>query len=105
VPVELRDGKVFVAGAAEAGAVCDAAAITLAAGTPLLACRPAEIELAETGVRGVIKQKVMLGETIDYRVAVGGAEVRVQKNIRRRQYAVGEPVGLKFSRPHWFPAS
>ena len=105
VPVDRHDGKVFVAGAAAAGAVCDAAAVTLPGAAALLACRPADIDFAETGVRGIVRHKVMLGETIDYRVAVGAHEVRVQKNIRRRQVEVDQPVGLVFNRPHWFAAA
>ena len=44
----------------------------------------------------------MLGETIDYRVAVGTTLIRVQKNIRRSCYDEGDAVTLVFNRPHWF---
>jgi iron(III) transport system ATP-binding protein len=104
IPVEIGGGQVYVAGESSAGAVCEASRITVKDSKPLLACRPADIDFDETGVRGIVKQKIMLGETIDYRVSVGSHEVRIQKNIRRPQVEVGQPVALTFRRTHWFGA-
>ncbi len=79
-------------------------AALLAAGSALLAARPTEIDFAsDGGVRGVVARKAYLGETIDYRVQVGDTEVRVQKTRRAPGPAIGEPCGLNFARPHWYP--
>jgi iron(III) transport system ATP-binding protein len=52
----------------------------LASGTGLLAARPTEINfVGERGIRGRVLRKAYLGETIDYRIMVGDADVRVQK--------------------------
>ncbi len=49
----------------------------IAAGSGILAARPTEIDfIGEGGVRGKVVRKAYLGETIDYRVQVGDAEVR-----------------------------
>jgi iron(III) transport system ATP-binding protein len=76
----------------------------VAAGAAVLAARPTEIEFAsEGGVRGVVARKAFLGETIDYRIAVGDLEVRVQKTRRTPGPAVGESCGLRFPRARWYP--
>ncbi len=76
----------------------------VAAGAGLLAARPTEIDfLSEGGVRGKVLRKAYLGETIDYRVLVGDAEVRVQKTRRLPGPDVGEACGLGFFKPHWYP--
>ena len=70
----------------------------------MLAARPTEIEfVAAGGVRGVVARKAFLGETIDYRIAVGDTEVRVQKTRRVAGPAVGEACGLAFPRARWYP--
>lgn len=52
----------------------------LASGSGLIAARPTEINfVGERGIRGRVLSKAYLGETIDYRIMVGNAEVRVQK--------------------------
>ena len=69
----------------------------------MLASRPSEIDfVAEGGVRGVVKRCAYLGEIIDYRIDVGGQEVRVQKNRRAPGPREGEACGLVFVRPHWY---
>lgn len=76
----------------------------LAAGAGLLAARPTEIDfVGEGGVRGIVARKAYLGETIDYRVLVGNAELRVQKTRRVPGPGVGDNCGLSFVRPHWYP--
>jgi iron(III) transport system ATP-binding protein len=75
----------------------------IAAGAGLLAARPTEIEFVDTGgVRGRVARKAYLGETIDYRVMIGDAEVRVQKTRRVHGPAVGDNCGLAFPYPHWY---
>ncbi|WP_301102413.1 ABC transporter ATP-binding protein [Propionivibrio sp.] len=76
----------------------------LASGTGLLAARPTEIDFVSAGgVRGVVMRKAYLGETIDYRIAVGQTEVRVQKTRRLPGPGVGDHCGLNFSLPHGYP--
>jgi len=76
----------------------------IAAGVGLLAGRPTEIDfVSEGGVRAKVVKKAYLGETIDYRVLVGDAELRVQKTRRVPGPAVGDLCGLNFTRPHWYP--
>lgn len=101
--VDLREGKIVVA-----GATCDPPSpppeALAAAGGAWLAARPNEIAfVAEGGVPGTVSRKAYLGEVIDYRVAVGEAEVRVQTSRREPGPAVGEACGLIFERPRWYP--
>jgi iron(III) transport system ATP-binding protein len=76
-----------------------------AGGRAVLASRPSEIDfVAEGGVRGVVKRCAYLGEIIDYRIDVGGREIRVQKGRRAPGPREGEPCGLAFLKPHWYGA-
>ena len=76
----------------------------IAAGRAWLAARPSEIDfVGEGGLRGIVSRKAYLGETVDYRVMVGDAEIRIQKGRRTPGPAIGESVGLSFPRPHWYP--
>ena len=76
----------------------------IASGAGLLASRPTEIDFSsEGGVRGTVTRKAYLGETIDYRVMVGEAEVRIQKTRRVPGPAIGDNIGLVFPRPYWSP--
>jgi iron(III) transport system ATP-binding protein len=77
----------------------------VAAGRAVLAARPGEIDFVDAGgIGGVVARRAYLGETVDYRVAVGDQEVRVQKTRHERGPAVGERCALSFRRPRWFPA-
>jgi len=76
----------------------------IAQGRAVLATRPSEIRFAsEGGIRGVVARKAYLGEIIDYRIAVGGTEVRVQRPRRDPGLAVDEPCGLLCASPRWYP--
>jgi len=77
-----------------------------AAGSALLAARPGEIDFVdEGGIRGVVARRAYLGEIIDFRVAIGDQEVRVQKARHEGGPAVGEPCAITFRRPRWFAAA
>lgn len=77
----------------------------LASGTGFLAAQPTEISfVGERGIRARVLRKAHLGETIDYRIMVGDAEVRVQKTWHLPGPALGDNCGLEFARPHWYPA-
>ena len=104
--VEVADGKVFLAGARPAGPVMAIVPPHAAGKPPTLACRPAEIEMVPTGgVRGVITRRVLLGDTIDYRVKVGPTEVRVQRSVRKPLFGEGDRCGLVFAALHWYDES
>lgn len=76
----------------------------VATGAAVLAARPTEIEFVpEGGLRGAVARKAFLGETIDYRIAVGDVEVRVQKSRHVPGPAVGDSCGLAFPRARWYP--
>jgi len=71
----------------------------------LLAARQTEINfVGERGIRGRVLRKAYLGDTIDYRIMVGNAGVRVQKTRHVPGPAAGDNCGLEFARPHWYPA-
>ena len=106
LPVEIGDGKVYLAGARGAGAVTSAMPRHRPGKFPTLACRPAEIEMVPTGgVRGVVIRRVLLGDIIDYRVQIGPSEIRVQRSVRKPVFSEGDPCGLVFSALHWYDAS
>jgi iron(III) transport system ATP-binding protein len=107
LPVVIRDGRALVEGAEDAGAVPLAPPPGTPPGPRVLAFRPSEVALREegpgAGVRGVVTRKVYLGDVVDYRVAVGAAELRVQKTKRAPQLAEGQACVLGFEAAHWYP--
>jgi iron(III) transport system ATP-binding protein len=106
IPVEARDGRVFVESAPEAGPVSEEIPPEMDASRMVLACRPSEVDLLPPGkgLGGVVKRKVYLGDLIDYRIGVGRkVEVRVQKNRRKSFFNEGDRCGLAISRPFWYP--
>ena len=101
IPVTHSDGLAYVQGAPECGAICESPPLPGQCAT--LACRPTEIDLvAEGGVRARILHKAFLGETVDYRLEVGGHEIRVQKNRREAGFKQDELCGLVFHRVLWY---
>jgi len=46
-----------------------------------------------------------MGEIIDFRVAIGDQDVRVQKARHEGGPAVGKPCAITFRRPRWFAAA
>ncbi len=106
VPAVVRDGKVFVQGAAEAGVLSDSVPPEFQGKDTLTAaCRPAEIALVPQGqgqISGVIDRMAYLGETVDYVVKVGDVEIRVQRGRRDPQASVGEVVSLRFPQLLWY---
>jgi iron(III) transport system ATP-binding protein len=105
------DVRATPAGLTVEGARLDPAAVAppppelAAAGAAALATRPSEIEFAAAaGLPGIVARKAFLGETVDYRIAVGAQEVRVQKSRHVPGPAVGEACRLAFPRPRWYPA-
>lgn len=78
----------------------------IAAGRATLAIRPAETNFAsDSGLRGVVRRRAYLGETVDYLIEVDDQVIRVQKTRHEPGPQPGEPCGLLFSRPRWYPVA
>ncbi len=103
IPAEISEGKTYVEGAVEAGPITGEIPDHVKERQMTLACRPSDIDLLQDdGIRGIIKRKVYLGDIIDYRINIGGVEIRVQKNRRKSLFSEGDKVGLKFNRLLWY---
>ena len=103
IPVVQREGRVVVDGAPEAGCLDQEPPAHLASGPLTAACRPSDVDfVAEGGVAGRVTRKTHLGELVDYRVAVGPAEVRLQKLRRQAAATEGENCRLAFRRLLWY---
>jgi iron(III) transport system ATP-binding protein len=112
IPLEYRDGQAFIAES-------DSPLIypfpegdldRIRRHEVIAGCRPYDIELTHDGsspTRGIIKRVIFLGSTIDYRVALGTREIRVQQDVRDAgqggiPFRDGDPVGLNFLNLKWF---
>lgn len=109
MPVEVKNSKAYAAGS-DAPLDCP-----LPLGIPVekgvvAAFRPSDVELLRPGAggtRGIIRRMVLLGPLIDYRVEVGGREIRVQQDTHEAVsdnllFAEGELCGLRFHGIKWF---
>ncbi len=70
----------------------------------LMSIRPEQVDISQTTghVEGVVRRETFMGNTIDYRIDIGGdAEVRVQADPEL-QLAHGTKVFLNFSTPIFF---
>ncbi len=104
LPAIAANDAVYVKDSEACGPVSGELPAGIPVGPLTLACRPSEIDLCKQGgVRGVIKRKAYLGDSIDYRVMVGTTEVRVQKSRRSALFAEGETCCLKFNRLYVYP--
>jgi iron(III) transport system ATP-binding protein len=111
LPVEARDGAVYVRGAdcRLDHLVPPERAEALRSGTLVAGCRPYDLRLFEsqTGVHGVVKRAAYLGAFVDYRIQIGEVELRVQQEIeealaRGGQFREGQAVCLEFVDLKWF---
>ncbi len=103
LPAKIHEGAIFLEGAAGAGPVSCLIPPEIREKKMTLAIRPAEIDFTgEGGLCGVIRKKTYLGDVIDYRVMVGGLEVRVQKSRRKGVHQEGDACRLKFNRILWY---
>jgi iron(III) transport system ATP-binding protein len=104
LPVTAREGRIQVRDCPEAGWLEAPAPAGVSGPDWTLACRPTAIDLAaEGGLRGVVARRVYLGDTVDYRIRIGGHELRVQKGARQELFAEGAPVGLVVRRFLGYP--
>jgi iron(III) transport system ATP-binding protein len=103
IPVVVQEGEVFVEGSPEAGAIPAEIPAKFSTDNATLAFRPSEVDfVVEGGVRGIVKRQVYLGEMIDYLIAIGKTELRIQKPRRYALLREGEPCRLKFNRVFWY---
>jgi iron(III) transport system ATP-binding protein len=104
--VSIADGCMFVGGEPiPASALAQPPAEFAAQGAAVLATRPTEVEFTgELGLPGVVARKAFLGETLDYRIAIGTREIRVQKSRHIAGPAEGEACRLGFPRARWYAA-
>lgn len=104
LPVEILDGRVCLGDGGSATKLEIAAPSGWPHRAALLACRPHEVELVGSGgLRGIVAQRIFLGDAYEYRVSVGAVEVRVLAG-REERLDEGEPCGLRFRCLTWFPA-
>ncbi|MDP2791822.1 MAG: ABC transporter ATP-binding protein [Rectinemataceae bacterium] len=54
-------------------------------------------------VPGRVVRRSYLGDIVDYRIAVGNSELRVQKTRRAATLREGESCGIRFNRILWYP--
>ncbi len=110
IPLERHEGRLVLKGQGDvfpAGPASPAGEMS----APVAACRPSDIELlpAGEGLSAAIRRRNFLGSMIDYRVGLGGLELRVQQPTREalesnRLFAEGDACGLKFHALQWFEA-
>jgi iron(III) transport system ATP-binding protein len=109
IPVELRNNRVYVK---ESDIPLEGASLPEGERKRkgfIAGCRPSDIDLSrnETGTKGVVKRMVFLGSIIDYRIEMGGREIRVQQDTqealsRNLVFSEGETCGFKFHDLKWF---
>jgi iron(III) transport system ATP-binding protein len=102
----LAGGEVVVGGQRLPASVAPPAPAALAgAGRGVLATRPNEVEfVAEGGLRGVVRRRALLGETVDYQLDVEGQALRVQRSRHAPGPRAGEPCGVTLPAGRWYPA-
>ena len=113
IPVTIAGGKARIEGVAEtvSGAAPDGIG-----GRALMACRPSDIDFVEEAggggpsgaeapsIKAHVARRTYLGDIIDYKIAAGNVELRVQKPRRLRGPAEGEPCRIRINRTLWYPA-
>lgn len=103
MPAVISDGKAYLDGALESGPVTTEIPGDIRNKQVTLACRPSEIEfVSEGGVKGIVTRRTYLGDIIDYRVDIGGNEIRVEKIRRKANLKEGEACLIKFNRLFWY---
>lgn len=104
VPVALHDGLVWPAGSASSNLECEIPE-EWDDNRAVLATRPNEIQLTlEGGYRTRIRNRVFLGDYVEYRVDIGDAEIRVQTH-EHRDFRVGDVCGVRLGKVKWYSAA
>ena len=71
------------------------------------ACRPKTVKLSQTGqLKGLVTAAVFLGNVFEYRVDLGGNEIRVQQDsydvMKNGRFEQGQSCGLKFEEVSYY---
>jgi iron(III) transport system ATP-binding protein len=110
IPLEVREGRAWVPGAAGAVDAIDPARAAALRPGDVAGCRPGDVRIVrgEGGTRGVVRRAAYLGAVMDYRVAVGATEIRVQEDVQEALAGggllrEGDAVGLRFLTLELFP--
>jgi iron(III) transport system ATP-binding protein len=106
LPVRVSGGAATIEGTSETAGTGIPAEL---GDTALLACRPSDIDFvtapsapAAGCVPGRVLRRTYLGDFVDYKIAVGSAEVRVQKTRRSVPLRAGDACHLRFNRTLWY---
>lgn len=110
IPLEERGGEVFVRGEREPLGlpVPGNRAREAGSGKVVAGCRPFDVQLARNpAANAVVRRAVYLGTSVDYRVDIGGEEIRVEQEIHVGDatdalFREGERVALTFLDLKWF---
>lgn len=110
VPVELRADVAYVQGSEMAiGRPVPAELKSLA--HIVVAFRPMDVRLSRdsTGLKGTVRRVAFLGPVLDYRIALGQHEIRVQQDTHEAianelLFSEGETCFLEFCDVKWFDA-
>ncbi|HBK60421.1 MAG TPA: polyamine ABC transporter ATP-binding protein, partial [Firmicutes bacterium] len=103
VPVAVHDGTVWPAGAYGGSLECEIPP-DWDDDRAVLAFRPNEIEFAsDGGYRTRIKNRVFLGDYVEYRMDIGDTEIRIQTH-EHKDFGAGDLCGVRLSKVKWYPA-
>lgn len=103
LPVNLSDGRAYPYGSSSVGLNLEIPP-DFSDDQAVLATRPNEIHLvAEGGYRTRIKNRVFLGDSVEYRVDIGQAEIRIH-TYEDKGFKVGDICGVEFSKVTWYAA-
>ncbi len=110
IPVNIEEGKAVIDGSNETASF--EAPLELGK-KAFLACRPSEVDFVEepyTGanqlppaIRARVARRTYLGDIVDYKVAVGNAEIRIQKPRRVQGPIEGSLCTIRINRTLWYP--
>lgn len=108
VPVVKAGGEVWVEGSdgapARSAGPISGAKPDISGDRLLLAFRPTEADfVGEGGLAGRVARRTYLGDVVDYRIDVGGREIRVQKQRRDARFDQGESCRIILNRYLWYP--
>jgi len=106
IPVEIKDGHIFVAGAQKNGAIdTELPKDYNSSITYDIACRPSEIDFSSKGVAAQVLRRTYLGDIVDYLIQIGSTDIRIQKPRRASIAKAGESCHVTFNRLLWYDHS
>lgn len=105
IPVDIASGEARIKGVAAAASRAAPADLGARA---LLACRPSDIDFVPPGTPdsfdALVTRRTYLGDIVDYKLAAGAAELRVQKPRRADGPREGETCSIRINRTLWYKA-